>query len=63
MIIPKAVNRELIENPAYSKEAKMIEMMDFLKVVPVENLKSVDVLYSVIGLDAGESEVLIMYGV
>ena len=41
----------------------MIAMMDFLKVVPVENIKSVDVLCSVIGLNAGESEVLIMYGV
>ena len=61
VLIPKAVYRELTENPAYSKEAKTVKMLDFLKVVSVENVKSVNVLRSVTGLDAGESEALIMY--
>ena len=61
VLIPKAVYRELTENPIYSEEAKMIKVLDFLKMVPVENVKSVNVLRSVTGLDAGESEALIMY--
>ena len=61
VLIPKAVHRELTENPAYSKEAKTVKSLDFLKMVPVENVKSVNVLRSVTGLDAGESEALIMY--
>ena len=61
VLIPKAVYRELTENPAYSKEAKIVKMLDFLKMVSVENVKSVNVLRSVTGLDAGESEALIMY--
>ena len=61
VLIPEAVYRELTENPAYSKEAKIVKMLDFLKMVSVENVKSVNVLRSVTGLDAGESEALIMY--
>ena len=61
VLIPKAVYRELTENPAYSKEAKTVKGLAFLKMVPVENVKSVNVLRSVTGLDAGESEALIMY--
>ena len=61
VLIPKAVYKELTENPAYSKEAKTVKSLDFLKMVPVENVKSVNVLRSVTGLDAGESEALIMY--
>lgn len=61
VLIPKAVYRELTENPTYSEEAKAIKTLDFLKMVPIENVKSVNVLRSVTGLDAGESEALIMY--
>lgn len=61
VLIPKAVYSELTENPVYAKEAKTIQTLDFLKMVPVENVKSVNVLRSVTGLDAGESEALIMY--
>ena len=61
VLIPKAVYRELTENPVYLKEAKMVKTLDFLKVVSVKNVKSVNVLRSVTGLDAGESEALIMY--
>lgn len=35
--------------------------MDFLSVATIENIKSVNVLRSVTGLDEGESEALIMY--
>ena len=61
VLIPKAVYRELTENPVYFEEAKIIKATKFFSVAEVANIKSVDVLRSVTGLDAGESEALIMY--
>ena len=61
VLIPKAVYRELTENPVYFEEAKIIKATIFFSVAEAENIKSVDVLRSVTGLDAGESEALIMY--
>ena len=61
VLVPRAVYRELTENPAYIKEAEVIKNVDFLSVVAIENMKSVEVLRSVTGLDEGESEALIMY--
>lgn len=61
VLIPKAVYRELTENPVYFEEAKIIKATKFFSVAEAENIKSVDVLRSVTGLDAGESEALIMY--
>lgn len=59
--MPEAVYRELTGNPAYKEEAEMIRSYDFLSVMAVENTKSVNILRTVTGLDAGESEALIMY--
>ena len=61
VLIPNAVYRELTENPAYLEEADIIRATKFFSVTAVENMKSVNVLHSVTGLDAGESEALIMY--
>ena len=61
VLIPNAVYKELTENATFAKEAKMIKDIDYLTVVAVENKKSVSVLRNVTGLDAGESEALIMY--
>ena len=61
VLIPQAVYRELTENPSYVKEADIIKATDYLSMRQVENVKSVEVLRSVTGLDAGESEALIMY--
>ncbi len=61
VLIPEAVYRELTENPVYAEEANIIKTLKFLKMVPVKNTKSVNVLRSISGLDAGESEALIMY--
>ena len=44
VLVPKAVYRELTEKPVYSKETRTIKTLDFLKMVPVENVKSVNVL-------------------
>ena len=61
VLIPRAVYRELTDNPRYTKEAVIIKKLDFLITVEVKNVKSVSVLRAVTGLDAGESEALIMY--
>lgn len=61
ILIPKAVYKELTENPLYSEKIEIIKATEFLSVVAVENKASVNVLRSVTGLDTGESEALIMY--
>lgn len=61
VLVPQAVYRELTENPAYINEADIIKNADYLLAVTVENVKSVNVLRAVTGLDEGESEALIMY--
>lgn len=61
VLVPKAVYRELTENPVYAMEADIIKATPFFSVVEVENIKSVNILRSVTGLDAGESEALIVY--
>ncbi len=61
VLIPTAVYRELTENTKYIKEAEKIKEADFLRTIAVKNIKSVNVLRSVTGLDAGESEALIVY--
>lgn len=61
VLVPKAVYRELTENPVYKEEAERIKRVEFFSVIAVENMKSVHILRSVTGLDEGESEALIMY--
>lgn len=61
VLVPKAVYRELTENPSFAEEAAIVNKADFLSVAVVENVKSVNILRAVTGLDAGESEALIMY--
>ncbi len=61
VLIPKAVYRELTENKKFADEAEVIKTLDFLHTIMVKNIKSVNVLRSVTGLDEGESEALIMY--
>lgn len=61
VLIPKAVFRELTENPVYLKESGIIKKSEFLEVSEAGNRKAVNVLRSVTGLDAGESEALILY--
>lgn len=58
--IPNAVYRELIENEAYPEEARVVQESNFLFVEEVQNEKSVIILRSFTGLDAGESEAIIL---
>lgn len=61
VLVPKAVYRELTENPLFAEEAEIVKKADFLSVAVVENVKSVNILRAVTGLDAGESEAIIMF--
>ena len=58
--IPNAVYRELVENEAYSEEIRMVQKCEFILVEEVENAKSVTILQNLTGLDAGESEAIIL---
>lgn len=58
--ILKAVYRELTENKSYSEEVRMIRECEFLYVEEVDNEKFVIILRSFTGLDAGESEAIIL---
>lgn len=60
VIIPEAVYNELTINPLFKDERDKIDGCPFLKVEKAENLKSVRILMDVTGLDAGESEALII---
>ena len=61
VIIPEAVYNELTINPLFKDEKEKIAGCPFLRVEKAENLKSVRILRDVTGLDAGESEALIIY--
>ncbi len=58
--VPKAVYRELTENENFSEEAKIVRDCEFICVEEVLNEKSVIILRNFTGLDAGESEAIIL---
>lgn len=58
--IPEAVYRELTENETFSEEVKIIQACEFIYVEEVNNEKSVTILRNFTGLDAGESEAIIL---
>ncbi len=58
--IPAAVYMELTENKAYSEEIKIVQECPFLFIEEVQNEKSVMILRNFAGLDAGESEAIIL---
>ena len=58
--VPNAVYKELTENEIYFDEAQMVQECEFLFVEEVENKKSVSILRKFTGLDAGESEAIIL---
>ena len=59
--MPKAVFSELTGNAAYEDEKREIVSCSFISVEEVSNLDSIDILRNVTGLDAGESEALVLY--
>lgn len=58
--IPMAVYRELTENKSFPEEVRTIQKCGFIYVEEVGNKKSVDILQKFMGLDAGESESIIL---
>lgn len=58
--IPEAVYRELTDNEAFSEEVRMVQECEFLNIQKVDNGKSVAILQNFTGLDAGESEAIIL---
>lgn len=60
VMIPEAVFRELTENKNFGREAAVIRTCKYIQVVQVRNQEKVNVLRRTTGLDAGESESIVM---
>lgn len=58
--IPMAVFQELTSNIKFAEEAKQIKECKFIKVIIIDEHKSVDLLRKITGLDLGESEAIIL---
>ena len=62
VVIPNAVFSELTENESFSDEAEIVKTCPFLEVESVSNFGALAILQKVTGLDAGESEAIILAG-
>lgn len=60
VLIPNAVYMELTANEKFVAEASRVMDSDFLEVEKVDNEVAVTILQEVSGLDAGESEAIVM---
>ena len=58
--IPKAVFDELTSNQRFALEAEEIKKCSYIRVVQIEDDKSVDIIRRVTGLDLGESEAIVL---
>lgn len=58
--IPEAVYWELTNNPSFKNEAQEIESCGYVQVVSVDNRRAVEILRRATGLDAGESEAIVL---
>lgn len=61
VIVPKTVYEELTSNPVSDSEKVVIANCPFITVEKVCNQEYVKLLRNIAGLDAGESEALILY--
>lgn len=61
IFIPKAVFDELTTNEAFPDEAEKIKHCDFIQICNVMNKEAVGILRRATGLDAGESEAIVLY--
>lgn len=62
VLIPGAVYDELTANADFQAEAEFIKNCDFIECLAVSNRQSVAILQQATGLDAGESESIVLYG-
>lgn len=58
--IPNAVYQELVYNTRFPEESRQIRECPFIKKVDVEDVRAVELLRRSSGLDAGESEAIIL---
>lgn len=58
--IPQAVFDELVSNKRFPDESRQIKECSYIHTVNVEDIKAVDLLRRSTGLDAGESEAIIL---
>ena len=62
VVVPEAEYKELTTNPIFRNEKEAICQCPFLLVEKVCDQEAVRMLRTVTGLDAGESEALVLYG-
>lgn len=62
VIVQEAVYSELTINPVFEDEKSEIANCPYIVIEKVSNQESVQLLRNIAGLDAGESEALILYG-
>lgn len=60
ILIPNAVYKELVSNTKFPDESRQIRESDFIKKVEISNTAAVELLRRSSGLDAGESEAIIL---
>ena len=60
IIIPKAVFTELVSNNVFATEAETVRNCPYIRIKDVTEKRSVSILQEATGLDAGESEAIIM---
>lgn len=51
---------ELTSNPTFKNEAQKIRDCEYIRLVSVEDKKTVEILRRATGLDAGESEAIVL---
>lgn len=60
VVLPEAVYVELVSNPRFKAEAKKIEAVSYISVTEVESKNSIRIFRKATGLDAGESEAIVL---
>lgn len=60
VLVPEAVYQELTSNTTFEQEAEKVKNCPFIRIAKVDNLQSVTIFRKVTGLDAGESEAIVL---
>lgn len=60
IVIPNAVYKELTGNITYIDEAALIKECEYIRIDNIDNSMAVEILQNTTGLDAGESEAIVL---
>lgn len=60
VLVPEAVYQELTSNTTFEQESETVKNCPFIRITKVDNLQSVTIFRKVTGLDAGESEAIVL---